>query len=51
MNVKGTAFLTRKDTIIKAFGEERWKAFNAKLAAKDQYFNQLIMNVTLIPLN
>ena len=51
MNVKGTAFLTRKDTIIKAFGEERWKSFNDKLAAKDKYFNQMILNVTLIPLD
>ena len=51
MNVKGTAYLTRKDTIIKAFGEERWNSFSAKLAAKDKYFSQMIMNITLIPLD
>ena len=51
MNVKGTAFLTRKDTIIKTFGEGRWKAFMDKLMAKDKYFSQVIMNVTLIPLD
>ncbi|MFZ1981557.1 MAG: hypothetical protein WAU61_09640 [Smithella sp.] len=51
MNVKGTAYITRKDTIIKTFGEERWNTFSAKLAAKDKYFNQTIMNITLIPLD
>jgi hypothetical protein len=51
MNIKGTAFVTRKDTIIKAFGEERWNSFSAKLAAKDKYFSQTIMTVTLIPLD
>ena len=51
MNIKGTAYITRKDTIIKTFGEERWNTFLAKLAAKDKYFSQTIMNVTLIPLD
>ncbi|HUN56127.1 MAG TPA: hypothetical protein VMU29_13330 [Smithella sp.] len=51
MNVKGTAYLTRKDTVIKTFGEERWNSFMAKLAEKDKYFNQTIMSVTLIPLD
>jgi len=51
MNVKGTAFVTRKDTIVKAFGEERWNAFMAKLMAKEKYFSQPIMTVTLIPLD
>lgn len=51
MNVKGTAFVTRKDTIVKAFGEERWNAFMAKLAAKEKYFSHPIMTVTLIPLD
>ena len=51
MNVKGTAYITRKDTIIKNFGEERWKSFSARLAEKDKYFNNMIMNITLIPLD
>jgi len=51
MNIKGTAFVTRKDTIIKAFGDARWNAFIAKLAEKDKYFSQTIMNITLIPLD
>lgn len=51
MNVKGTAFVTRKDTIVKAFGEERWNAFISKFAAKEKYFSQPIMTITLIPLD
>jgi hypothetical protein len=49
MNIKGTAVVTAKNTIIEAFGEERWKSFMAKLAAKDKYFSNMIMSVTLIP--
>ena len=51
MNVKGIVYLTGKTTIIAAFGEERWNTFHAKLAAKDKYFSQTIMNITLIPLD
>lgn len=51
MNVKGTAFLTRKDTIIKDFGKERWNSFITKLAERDKYFSNVIMSITLIPLD
>lgn len=51
MNVKGTVFLTGKVAIIANFGEARWKSFNAKLAEKDQYFNNIIMPVTQIPVD
>jgi hypothetical protein len=50
MNVKGTVFLTGKVTITEAFGEERWKSFMAKLVAKDKFFSNMIMSVTLIPI-
>ena len=50
MNVKGTAFVTSKSTITAAFGEERWKSFMTKLAAKDKFFSNIIMSVTLVPL-
>ncbi len=50
MNVKGTAFVTGKVTIMAAFGEERWNAFMAKLSAKEKYFSQMIMSVTAIPI-
>jgi hypothetical protein len=49
MNVKGTAYVTGKVTIIAAFGEDRWNAFNARLAAKDKFFSNMIMSVTPIP--
>jgi hypothetical protein len=51
MNVKGTVFLTGKVTITEAFGEERWKSFMDKLAAKDKFFSNMIMSVTLIPVD
>jgi hypothetical protein len=51
MNIKGTVVITAKATIIEAFGEERWKSFMAKLAAKDNYFSKMIMSVTLIPVD
>ena len=51
MNVKGVVFITGKTTIIKAFGEERWHSFIAKLAAKDEYFSNMIMSVTPIPVD
>ncbi len=51
MNVKGTIYTTTKATVIEAFGEERWNSFMAKLAEKDKYFKNIIMSVTLIPLD
>jgi hypothetical protein len=49
MNIKGTAFITAKIAISANFGEERWNAFMAKMAAKDGFFKNMIMAVTLIP--
>ena len=49
MNIKGTVVVTAKTTITEAFGEERWKSFMAKLAEKDKFFSNMIMSVTLIP--
>ncbi|HUN55584.1 MAG TPA: hypothetical protein VMU29_10555 [Smithella sp.] len=49
MNIKGTVIVTAKDTIIKAFGEERWKSFMAKLVAKDIFFSKMIISVTPVP--
>ena len=51
MNVKGTVYTTTKATVIEAFGEKRWNSFMAKLAAKDNYFKNVIMSITLIPLD
>jgi hypothetical protein len=49
MNIKGTAFVTAKVTISAAFGEERWNSFMAKMAQKDSFYKNVIMSVTLIP--
>jgi hypothetical protein len=50
MNVKGTVFTTTKATVIEAFGEQNWNSFMAKLAARDSYFKNVIMSITLVPL-
>jgi hypothetical protein len=50
MNVKGTVFTTTKATVTEAFGEQRWNSFMAKLAEKDKFFGNVIMSITLIPL-
>jgi hypothetical protein len=49
MKIKGTAIVTAKAAVSAAFGEERWNAFMKKLAAKDSFFNNIIMSVTLVP--
>jgi hypothetical protein len=51
MNVKGTVFLTGKVAITSVFGEEQWKSFLTGLAAKDKFFSNVIMSVTLIPID
>ena len=49
MNVKGIFYVVTKASMTAAFGEERWKAFMAKLAEKDKYFGTAIMSITPIP--
>jgi len=49
MNVKGTFYITAKTTMTDAFGEEPWNSFMARLAEKDKYFKNVIMSITLIP--
>ena len=49
MNAKGTIYGVAKNSIIAAFGEERWNSFMHKLAEKDNYFSKMIMSITLIP--
>lgn len=51
MNVKGTVMLTGKSAITTVFGEEKWKSFMTQLAQRDNYFNNVIMSVTLIPMD
>ncbi len=51
MNVKGTVFVTGKTAISAVFGEDRWNAFNGRLAEKDKYFNKMIMSITQMPVD
>lgn len=51
MNIKGTAYIAGKVSLIENFGEQRWNSFISKLASKDKYFSQMIMSVTVIPLD
>ena len=49
MNVKGIFYSVTKDSMVTAFGEERWNSFMTNLAEKDKYFSNVIMSITLIP--
>lgn len=49
MHIKGTAFVTAKIAITATFGEDRWNAFLTKIAEKDKFFSNVIMSITLIP--
>ena len=49
MNVKGTFYVITKTAMVAAFGEERWNSFMTGLAEKDKYFKNVIMSITLIP--
>jgi len=49
MNVKGTFYVLTKTAMTTAFGEERWKSFMTRLAEKDKYFKNMIMSITLSP--
>jgi hypothetical protein len=49
MNVKGTFYITTKTAMAEVFGQERWNSFMTRLAEKDSYFKNVIMSITLIP--
>jgi hypothetical protein len=49
MKIKGSFYVTTKTAMTAAFGEERWNSFMAKLADKDNYYKNMIMSITLIP--
>ena len=49
MNAKGISYVVTKANMTAAFGEERWTAFMAKLAEKDNYFSKMIMSITPMP--
>lgn len=49
MEVRGTAFLARKSQILNSLGEEKWVKFIEKLSEKDAYFKNVIVGISLIP--
>jgi len=49
MKIKGTFYVTTKTTMAEVFGQERWNSFMTRLAEKDPYFKNVIMSITLIP--
>ena len=49
MKIKGTFYVTTKTAMAEVFGQEPWNAFMTKLAEKDPYFKNVIMSITLIP--
>ena len=49
MDVKGTAFLARKNQVVTQYGEERWKTFFDSLASKQAFFKNPISALTRIP--
>jgi len=46
MNVRGTAFIARKQSIVAAFGEARWKA---AIERADPSFRQLVFPTSALP--
>lgn len=51
MEIKGTAFLSKRQQIIRMHGEERWNVFLAELRRKHPFFVQYILSTTLIPVD
>lgn len=49
MEVKGAAFVGRKDAIIKKFGEDAWTKFIKSVAEKEPFFANSVLSNTLIP--
>jgi hypothetical protein len=49
MNVKGNFFVSSKAIMVEVFGQERWNTFMARLVEKDNFFKNVIMSITLIP--
>jgi hypothetical protein len=49
VQVKGTAFLARKNQILKTRGEQPWNDFIRRLGEEIPFFTNLILQTTLIP--
>lgn len=51
MEIKGTAFLSKRQQIVRMHGEARWDVFLAELKRKHPFFVRLILATTLIPVD
>ncbi|MGE5473097.1 MAG: hypothetical protein ACM3UU_02620 [Ignavibacteriales bacterium] len=51
MQVKGTAFISRRDETIKKFGQDAWDKFIEDVSKKIPFFSNSILTTTLIPLS
>lgn len=49
MEIKGTAFLARQDSVVADFGADAWRSFLTEYAKKDAVFTKPVMPVTWIP--
>ena len=49
MNTKGIFYTVTKASMVAGFGDERWNSFMTKLIEKDNYFSNIIMTITLSP--
>ncbi|QSQ25763.1 hypothetical protein JY651_12865 [Pyxidicoccus parkwayensis] len=49
MEIKGTAFLARQDSVVADFGAEAWRSFLTEYAKKEPVFTKPVMPVTWIP--
>jgi hypothetical protein len=51
MQIKGVAFLGRKDGIVKQFGADQWESFFKKVIENLPFFENNIIATTLIPVD
>ncbi len=51
MEVKGVAFLARKQMMVQAHGEAVWRDFLAEFSQRDPTFDQPVMPVTRLPVD
>ncbi|MFP2932356.1 hypothetical protein ACLESO_45820 [Pyxidicoccus sp. 3LG] len=49
MEIKGTAFLARHESVVADFGEPAWRAFLTEYAKKDPVFTKPVLPMTWIP--
>jgi len=51
MEIKGTAFLSKRNQIVRMHGQARWDAFLEGLRRKQPFFVENVLATTLIPVD